>query len=115
MDGAVVQAGAVVSAGSIVTSKKVVPAGQLWAGVPAKFVRNVTPKEAATFERTIAENQELAVIFAEEFAKDAETVKSEEDLFIDYRIEFPRKVETAPVEVSDAYVKLALTLLKIMK
>lgn len=98
MDGAVVQAGAVVSPGSIVTSKKVVPAGQLWAGVPAKFVRNVTPKEAATFERTIAENQELAVIFAEEFAKDAETVKSEEDLFIDYRIEFPRKVETAPVE-----------------
>ena len=95
-----VQTGAVVSPGSIVTAKKVVPSGQVWAGVPAKFVRNVSPKEVASFERTIAENQELAVIFAEEFAKDAETVVAEEDLYIDYRIEFPRRLQAAPVEVS---------------
>ncbi len=100
MDGAVIQAGSVVSPGSIVTAKKVVPSGQVWAGVPAKFVRNVSPKEVASFERTIAENQELAVIFAEEFAKDAETVVAEEDLYIDYRIEFPRRIKAAPVEVS---------------
>lgn len=40
MDGAVVESGAMVAAGGLITPGKVVKAGQLWAGKPAKFVRD---------------------------------------------------------------------------
>lgn len=39
MDGAVVETGAMVAAGALVPPGKVVAAGQLWAGRPARFVR----------------------------------------------------------------------------
>ena len=42
MDGAVVEAGAFVGAGALVTPNKRVPSGQLWAGRPAKYVRDLT-------------------------------------------------------------------------
>jgi len=45
MDGAVVESGAMVAAGSLVTPGKVVKSGELWAGSPAKFMRNVTQEE----------------------------------------------------------------------
>jgi len=40
MDGAVVESGAMVAAGGLITPGKVVKAGQLWAGKPARFVRD---------------------------------------------------------------------------
>mgnify|MGYP001556180881 CR=1 FL=1 len=42
MDGAVVEDRAMVAAGSLVTPGKVIPSGQLWAGSPAKFMRDLT-------------------------------------------------------------------------
>lgn len=45
MDGAVVESGAMVAAGSLVTPGRRVPAGELWAGRPAKLLRAVTPAE----------------------------------------------------------------------
>ena len=45
MDGAVIEAGAMVAAGALVTPGKRVPAGQLWAGSPAKFMRLLTEEE----------------------------------------------------------------------
>ena len=45
MDDAVVERGAIVAAGALVTPGKRVPAGQLWAGAPARYVRDVTPIE----------------------------------------------------------------------
>lgn len=45
MDGAVVESNAMVAAGALVTPGKVVPSGQLWAGRPAKYMRDVTPEE----------------------------------------------------------------------
>jgi len=45
MDGAVVEAGALVAAGSLVTPGKRVPAGQMWAGSPARYVRDVNDKD----------------------------------------------------------------------
>ena len=45
MDGAVVESGAMVAAGALVTPRKRVPAGQLWAGAPAKYLRDLTPDE----------------------------------------------------------------------
>lgn len=45
MDGAVVESGAMVAAGSLVTPGRRVPAGELWAGRPAKLLRPITPAE----------------------------------------------------------------------
>jgi carbonic anhydrase/acetyltransferase-like protein (isoleucine patch superfamily) len=47
MDGVVVESGAWVAAGAVVPPGKRVPAGQIWAGVPARFLRELTPGEAA--------------------------------------------------------------------
>lgn len=45
MDGAVVEGGAMVAAGALVSPGKVVKAGQLWAGTPARYIRDLTPEE----------------------------------------------------------------------
>jgi len=45
MDGAVVEQGAIVAAGALVTPGKRVPTGQLWAGSPARYVRDMKPEE----------------------------------------------------------------------
>ena len=45
MDGAVIETGAMVAAGSLVTPGKTVKAGQLWAGLPAKFIRECGDQE----------------------------------------------------------------------
>jgi len=46
MDGAVVETGACVAAGAVVTPGKRVPKGQLWAGTPARHLRDVSEEEA---------------------------------------------------------------------
>jgi carbonic anhydrase/acetyltransferase-like protein (isoleucine patch superfamily) len=45
MDGAVVQTNSIVAAGALVTPGKQVLSGQLWAGSPARYVRDITPDE----------------------------------------------------------------------
>lgn len=47
MDGAVVEGGAMVAAGALVTPGKRVPTGQLWAGSPARHMRDMTAEETA--------------------------------------------------------------------
>jgi carbonic anhydrase/acetyltransferase-like protein (isoleucine patch superfamily) len=47
MDGAVVESGAMVAAGALVTPGRRVPAGELWAGRPAKLLRPLTEAEHA--------------------------------------------------------------------
>ena len=42
MDGATVQSGAMIAAGALVTPGKCVPSGQLWAGSPAKLMRELS-------------------------------------------------------------------------
>lgn len=64
--GAIVQEGAkvegkcIVAAGAVVLPSTLVPTGQLWAGNPAKFVRNVTPEEAKGFEKSASAYASLA-------------------------------------------------------
>ncbi len=60
MDGAVVESGAMVAAGALVIPGKRVPAGELWAGCPAKRLRDVTAAEAAHFPDVIDEYVMLA-------------------------------------------------------
>lgn len=52
MDGAVVEKGAFVAAGALVTPGKRVPAGELWSGQPARFVRKVSDKDQAIMDYT---------------------------------------------------------------
>jgi carbonic anhydrase/acetyltransferase-like protein (isoleucine patch superfamily) len=47
MDGVVVESGAQVAAGALVTPNKRIPSGQLWAGSPAKYFRDLTEAEKA--------------------------------------------------------------------
>lgn len=45
MDDVLVETGSMVAAGSLVTPRTVVPSGQLWAGRPARYVRDLTDEE----------------------------------------------------------------------
>ena len=47
MDNVVVEENAMIGAGSLVTPNKRVPAGQLWAGRPAVYMRDLKPEEIA--------------------------------------------------------------------
>ncbi len=47
MDGVVVESGAMVAAGALVTPGKRVRRGELWAGRPAKLMRELSPEEVA--------------------------------------------------------------------
>lgn len=55
--GAIVQAGAeigsncVIGAGAVVLPNTVIPNNQLWAGNPAKFIRNVTDEEVGNLDK----------------------------------------------------------------
>jgi carbonic anhydrase/acetyltransferase-like protein (isoleucine patch superfamily) len=49
MDGVVVESGAMVAAGALVTPGKRVRSGELWAGSPAKLMRQLSEKEIAYF------------------------------------------------------------------
>lgn len=45
MDGCVVEGGGMVAAGALLTPGKAVKSGQLWAGRPARYVRDLTAEE----------------------------------------------------------------------
>ena len=50
MDGAIVESYAMVAAGALVTPGKTVPTGQLWAGSPARYMRDLTAQEMEHME-----------------------------------------------------------------
>ena len=54
MDKAVVEGGAMVAAGALITPRKRVPAGELWAGAPAKLLRALSDEEAAYIPDSVA-------------------------------------------------------------
>jgi carbonic anhydrase/acetyltransferase-like protein (isoleucine patch superfamily) len=60
LDGAVVETGAMVAAGAVVAPGKVVTAGQLWAGVPARPLRDIRQDEYDYWPEAVAEYQKLA-------------------------------------------------------
>jgi carbonic anhydrase/acetyltransferase-like protein (isoleucine patch superfamily) len=47
MDGCEIESGAMLDAGAMLTPGRRIPAGQLWAGRPAKYVRDLSPEEQA--------------------------------------------------------------------
>ena len=46
MDNVLVETGGMVAAGSLVTPNKIIHKGEIWAGNPAKFFRNLTQEES---------------------------------------------------------------------
>ena len=60
MDGAVVESGAWVAAGAIVTPGKRIPKGQIWAGNPARFLRDLRPEETSFIPVSCTNYVELA-------------------------------------------------------
>lgn len=56
MDDAEVGEGAIVAAGAVVLSKTKIGPHELWAGAPAKFVKNVDPAQASEINIKIARN-----------------------------------------------------------
>jgi carbonic anhydrase/acetyltransferase-like protein (isoleucine patch superfamily) len=79
MDGASMGKNAMVGPGSIVAENKVVPPGQLWAGVPAKYQRDISPEEIAAFAEIVQENVEMALLHSSEDAKAWDQI--EDDLY----------------------------------
>ena len=54
LDHAVVGRGAIVAAGALVLSGTQIPDGELWGGVPAKFIKRVDPEQAQALNKTYA-------------------------------------------------------------
>ncbi|MCW9001820.1 MAG: gamma carbonic anhydrase family protein [Rhodospirillales bacterium] len=53
MDGVVVESRAMVAAGALVTPGKTVGSGQLWAGSPARYLRDLSDAELAGFPKAV--------------------------------------------------------------
>lgn len=60
MDGCVIETAAMLAAGAMLTPGKRIPSGQLWAGRPAKYVRDLTPEDIARNRAGVAGYVELA-------------------------------------------------------
>jgi carbonic anhydrase/acetyltransferase-like protein (isoleucine patch superfamily) len=81
MDAAVVQKHGMVQAGSVVGSGKVIKSGQLWGGVPAAYIRDLSVEEKQSISAGAAANAEWAIIHATEGSKTWETIRDELDDF----------------------------------
>ena len=60
MDGCEIESDAMLAAGAMLTPGRKIPAGQLWAGRPAKYVRDLTPQDLAGQQAGVAHYVELA-------------------------------------------------------
>jgi carbonic anhydrase/acetyltransferase-like protein (isoleucine patch superfamily) len=60
MDGCEIESEAMLAAGAMLTPGKRIPAGQLWAGRPAKYVRDLSPEELAGQREGVAHYVALA-------------------------------------------------------
>mmetsp|Transcript_988 Transcript_988/g.1543 ORF Transcript_988/g.1543 Transcript_988/m.1543 type:complete len:250 (+) Transcript_988:41-790(+) len=60
LDGVVIESKSIVGAGSVVAPSTKIASGELWAGVPAKKVRDLTPEEQETIEQSANKLNALA-------------------------------------------------------
>jgi carbonic anhydrase/acetyltransferase-like protein (isoleucine patch superfamily) len=60
MDGCVIEGDAMLAAGAMLTQGKRIPSGQLWAGRPAKYVRELTETDLAGMRMGVAHYVALA-------------------------------------------------------
>ena len=65
MDGCEIESDAMLAAGAMLTPGRRIPSGQLWAGRPAKYVRDLRPEELASQREGVAHYVALAKAHAE--------------------------------------------------
>ena len=65
MDGCEIESGGMLAAGALLTPGRRIPAGQLWAGRPAKYVRDLGEEELAGQRAGVAHYVALAKLHAE--------------------------------------------------
>lgn len=78
LDGAKIGRSCIISPGSLVPMGKEVPSGQLWAGIPAKYQREITTTEAAGIVALALANIKLSEEHALESAKSWQMIEDEE-------------------------------------
>ena len=65
MDGCEIESGGMLAAGAMLTPGRRIPAGQLWAGRPAKYVRDLSEAEMAMHQMGVAHYVALARMHTE--------------------------------------------------
>jgi len=65
MDGCEIESDAMLAAGAMLTPGRRIPAGQLWAGRPAKYLRDLSAQELAAHRQGVAHYVALAKAHAE--------------------------------------------------
>ncbi len=65
MDGCVIESEAMLAAGAMLTPGRRIPSGQLWAGRPARYVRDLRPEELEGQRQGVAHYVALAKAHAE--------------------------------------------------
>ena len=87
--GATVSSFSVVSAGAVVTEGTTVPSGQIFAGAPARYLRDLTQEEKHLISEHKMEMQQLAQVYSEETEKTFRDVLNSEDDYMKYRRQDP--------------------------
>ncbi|GER35557.1 gamma carbonic anhydrase 2 [Striga asiatica] len=77
LDGVVVEKHAMVAAGSLVRQNTRVPAGEVWAGNPAKFLRKLTDEEIEFISQSATNYINLAKVHAAENSKSFDEIELE--------------------------------------
>lgn len=91
LDGVQVGSGSIVAAGAVVPPRTVIPSGQVWAGNPAKFLRNLSAEEQAFIAKSASNYAELADQHR------FENGKTFEELYVESRIELERYLASDPI------------------
>lgn len=66
-EGSIIEQDSMIAAGAVVLPESHIPQGQLWAGNPAKYVRDVTEEEITFLEKSAEYYSDLARKHQEEF------------------------------------------------
>lgn len=89
--GAKVESFGVLAAGSHLGEGATVPAGQIWAGAPAAYLRDITQEEKHLMSEHKLEMQQLSQIYSEETEKSFREVLDSMDERIRYRRQDPQE------------------------
>lgn len=76
LDGVKMNENSIVAAGSLVPPKTVIESGQIWAGSPAKLLRQLTSEEISFITSSASSYAELATLHLEENSKTFDQVNS---------------------------------------
>lgn len=101
MDGATVSSGAMVAPGATVTPNTNVPTGQLWAGTPAAYVRDMSVNESASIVAMAVETQALSLAHASECSKGPLEIELDERKWAEKASRDPTYVFQVPADGDD--------------